>query len=40
MATPGGHIEANELPEEAALREVREETGINRRTLGIPETVG
>jgi 8-oxo-dGTP pyrophosphatase MutT (NUDIX family) len=26
---PGGHIEANELPEEAALREVREETGLD-----------
>ena len=25
---PGGHIEPNELPTEAALREVREETGL------------
>lgn len=25
---PGGHLEANELPEEAALREVLEETGL------------
>jgi len=25
---PGGHIEPNELPDEAAVREVREETGI------------
>ena len=27
-AAPGGHIEENELPEDAALREVFEETGI------------
>jgi len=26
---PGGHIEENELPHEAALREVREETGLH-----------
>src|SRR4051794_16835896 len=25
---PGGHIEANELPDEAAVREVFEETGV------------
>lgn len=25
---PGGHIEANELPDEAAVREVMEETGV------------
>jgi ADP-ribose pyrophosphatase YjhB (NUDIX family) len=25
---PGGHIEANELPDEAAVREVLEETGV------------
>ena len=31
---PGGHIEANELPEEAALREVREETGLIAELLG------
>ena len=27
---PGGHIEPNELPDEAAVREVEEETGIPR----------
>ena len=31
---PGGHIEADELPEEAALREVREETGLEVELLG------
>ena len=31
---PGGHIEANELPDEAAVREVREETGIRARLVG------
>jgi 8-oxo-dGTP pyrophosphatase MutT (NUDIX family) len=30
---PGGHIEANELPEEAALREVYEETGLEVELL-------
>jgi 8-oxo-dGTP pyrophosphatase MutT (NUDIX family) len=31
---PGGHIEDNELPEEAALRETYEETGIKVTLLG------
>ncbi len=31
---PGGHIEANELPDEAALREVAEEAGLAVRLLG------
>jgi 8-oxo-dGTP pyrophosphatase MutT (NUDIX family) len=31
---PGGHIEDNELPDDAALREVREETGIRARLIG------
>ncbi len=30
---PGGHIEPNELPDEAAVREVLEETGVHA-TLG------
>ncbi|MBP4044893.1 NUDIX hydrolase [Chromobacterium violaceum] len=31
---PGGHVERHETPDEAALREVREETGIHARLLG------
>ena len=31
---PGGHIEQNELPDEAAVREVVEETGIRARLVG------
>ena len=31
---PGGHIEDNETPEEAATREVFEETGIKTKLLG------
>lgn len=31
---PGGHIEENEIPEEAALREVYEETSIKVKLLG------
>jgi 8-oxo-dGTP pyrophosphatase MutT (NUDIX family) len=31
---PGGHIEKNELPDEAAVREVLEETGIRARLVG------
>lgn len=31
---PGGHIEPNELPDEAAVREVFEETGVNATLVG------
>jgi 8-oxo-dGTP pyrophosphatase MutT (NUDIX family) len=31
---PGGHIDTNEDPEEAAIREVLEETGLNVRLIG------
>ena len=34
---PGGHVEPNEVPDEAAVREVREETGVAARLLGAPE---
>jgi len=31
---PGGHIEHNELPEETAMRETYEETGVRIKLLG------
>jgi ADP-ribose pyrophosphatase YjhB (NUDIX family) len=31
---PGGHIEPNELPDEAAVREVEEETGVVAELVG------
>lgn len=31
---PGGHIEPNELPDEAAIREVAEESGLDVRLVG------
>jgi ADP-ribose pyrophosphatase YjhB (NUDIX family) len=31
---PGGHLEPNELPDEAAVREVAEETGVNVELIG------
>ena len=34
---PGGHIEPNEIPEEAALRECKEETGLDVQILGEPQ---
>ncbi len=33
---PGGHIEPNELPDEAAVREVREEAGLEVRLISPP----
>ena len=34
---PGGHIDPHELPHLAALREAREETGLELALLGAPE---
>ena len=37
---PGGHIEPNELPEEAAIREVKEETGLTVNIVGSQRRIG
>jgi 8-oxo-dGTP pyrophosphatase MutT (NUDIX family) len=39
LALPKGHIEAGESPEQAALRETREETGLAGRTLAPLEEI-
>ncbi len=36
---PKGHVEPNESPEEAALREVREETGVEAEILAPVDTI-
>jgi 8-oxo-dGTP pyrophosphatase MutT (NUDIX family) len=33
---PGGHVEPNEIPDDAAIREVLEETGVHIRLIGDP----
>jgi ADP-ribose pyrophosphatase YjhB (NUDIX family) len=37
---PGGHIEANELPDQAAIREVREESGLEVELLAQSAALG
>lgn len=34
---PGGHIDPNETPDEAIIREVREETGLNLKLVNFSE---
>ncbi|MEA3450492.1 MAG: NUDIX domain-containing protein, partial [Bacteroidota bacterium] len=34
MILPGGHIEHNETPDEAIIREVKEETGLDVEIVG------
>lgn len=36
---PGGHIDRDELPHEAALREVKEETGLDVQLIHGPPTI-
>lgn len=37
---PGGHIDPNELPEDAALREVTEESGLEVKLIGTGPVAG
>ena len=37
---PGGHIEPHELPDVAAIREVREETGLEVQLLSVGSLLG
>ncbi len=37
---PGGHVDRDELPAQAGIREVREETGLEATLLSDPEPIG
>jgi len=39
-APPGGHVEPNEDPQEAVLREIREETGLEVCPMPIDQSLG
>lgn len=38
-AAPGGHVEPDETPAEAALREIREETGVEAEIIDRPNMI-
>lgn len=37
---PGGHIDENELPDDAVIREIFEETGVNAKVISLKRELG